>query len=36
VEEKPEDRRTLERPGCRKEDNIKMYFQDVRWGYKID
>jgi hypothetical protein len=29
---KPEERRALGRSGLRKEDNIKMNFQDVRYG----
>jgi hypothetical protein len=31
---KPEGKRTLERPRCRWEDNIKMDFQEIGWGLR--
>ena len=34
---KPEIKRPLGRPRCRWDDNIKMNFQEVGWGYgRID
>jgi len=33
---KPEGKRTLGKPRRRWEDNIKMYFQEVRWGHGLD
>jgi hypothetical protein len=33
---KPEGRRLLGRPRRRREDNIKMDFQDVGWGHGLD
>jgi len=34
--EKPEGKRPPGRPKRRWEDNIKMYFQEVGWGYELD
>ena len=31
-----EGRRPLGKPRCRKEDNIKMDFQEVRWGHGLE
>jgi hypothetical protein len=33
---RPEGRRPLGRPRRRREDNIKMNLQDVRWGHGLD
>ena len=33
---KPEGKRPLGRPRRRWEDNIKMNFQEVRWGHGLD
>jgi hypothetical protein len=33
---RPEGRRSLGRPRLRWEDNIKMYIQEVGWGYELD
>jgi len=29
---KPEGKKPLARPGCRWEDNIKMYFKEIVWN----
>jgi hypothetical protein len=33
---RPEGRRPLERPRCRREDNIKINLQEVGWGHGLD
>jgi hypothetical protein len=33
---KPEGKRPLGSPECRREDNIKMNFQEVEWGHGLD
>jgi hypothetical protein len=33
---KPEGRKPLGRPRCRREDNIKIGLREVKWGHGLD
>jgi hypothetical protein len=33
---KPEGKRPLERPRCRREDGIKMDLREIGWGSRVD